>query len=98
MSDLIWSPRSRLDLADIDTFLSERDPAAAARILRAVQSAVRRLSDFPRLGRPLNDRLRVIGVRTTPYLILYRLRDEVIEIARIRHHREDWLGQIDAEL
>jgi plasmid stabilization system protein ParE len=98
MSDLIWSPRSGLDLADIDTFLSEYDPAAAARMLIAIRSAVDRLSDYPRLGCPLHEPLRVIGVRNTPYLILYRLRDGVVEVVRIRHARGDWLGTIEAEL
>lgn len=50
MPRLIWSPRSGLDLADIDAYLSDRDAAAAARILRAIQSAAVRLSDYPKLG------------------------------------------------
>ncbi|WP_404366502.1 type II toxin-antitoxin system RelE/ParE family toxin [Sphingomonas sp. MMS24-J45] len=98
MPRLIWSPRSGRDLADIDAYLSERDPAAAVRILRAIQSAIVRLSDYPRLGWAINEPFRVISVRKIPYLILYRLREGVIEIVRIRHAREDWSGAIEAEL
>lgn len=98
MSDLIWSPTSRADLADIDAYLSEWDPAAAVRILRAIRSAASRLSEYPRLGWSTNERFRVIGVRQTSYLILYRLRDERVEIVRIRHGREDWYGAIEADL
>ena len=98
MSRLIWSPRSGLDPAEIDAFLSKFDPAAAAKVLRGIQSAAGRLADYPRLGQALNETLRVIGVRGTSYLILYRVRGGVVEIARVRHSREDWLGEIEAEL
>jgi len=98
MPHLIWSPTSRLDLADIDAYLSEPDPAAAVCILRAIQSAVLRLSHYPRLGWSIHQPFRVISVRQTPYLILYRLRDDAVEIVRIRHGREDWSGAIEAEL
>lgn len=98
MPDLIWSPTSRLDLADIDAYLAEWDPAAAVRILRAIQSAASRLSEYPRLGWSVNERFRVISVRQTSFLVLYRLRDDRVEIVRIRHGREDWYGAIEAEL
>ena len=98
MSQLIWSPRSGRDLAEIDAYLSERDPAAAVQMLRAIRASAARLADFPRLGRPFGQPFRVIGVRKTPYLILYRLRGGAIEIVRIRHARQDWSGAIEAEL
>ncbi|WP_353204185.1 type II toxin-antitoxin system RelE/ParE family toxin [Sphingomonas sp.] len=98
MPRLIWSPRAGLDLADIDAYLSDRDPAAAAGILRAIQSAALRLSDYPRLGWSLDQPFRVISVRKTPDLILYRLREGVVEIVRVRHAREDWSGAIEAKL
>ncbi|WP_010160896.1 type II toxin-antitoxin system RelE/ParE family toxin [Sphingomonas sp. PAMC 26617] len=98
MPHLIWSPTSRLDLADIDAYLSKRDPAAAVRILRAIRSAASRLSDYPRLGWSISEPFRVISVRQTSYLILYRLRDDRVEIVRIHHGRENWFHAIEAEL
>ncbi len=98
MSRLIWSPSSRLDLSTIRDFLAERDPRVARDTLRAVQRVVRRMLDYPRIGRAVQEPFRVFGVRGTPYIVIYRLRDADVEIVRIRHGREDWLGQIEADL
>ncbi len=92
MSRLIWAPLSRLDLASIDAFLAERDGIAAACILREIKATASRLPEFPRLGRVLEEPIRVIGVRGTPYLIVYRLSGLDIEIARVRHRRENWFA------
>jgi plasmid stabilization system protein ParE len=91
MPRLIWSPSSLRDLRGIDEFLAERNDAAAARILRAIRAAALRLHDYPRIGRAIDEPFRVFGVRGTPYLLVYRLRDGTVEIVRVRHSRENWL-------
>jgi toxin ParE1/3/4 len=91
MPRLIWSPASRADLHHIDRSLIERNPNAAARILRAIRASSDRLCDYPSVGRALNEPFRVLGVRTTKYIIVYRLRDEAVEIVRVRHAAENWL-------
>lgn len=98
MSRLIWSPASRRDLHDIETYLSDRNPEAARDTLRAIQRVGRRMLDYPRIGRAVQEPFRVFGVRGTPYVVIYRLRGTDVEIIRIRHGREDWLGQIEGEL
>ena len=90
MPRLIWSPSSLRDLHDIDAFLSERNDAAAARILRAIRHAAERLLDYPRIGPGIDDPFRILSVRTTPYIMVYRLKGPDIEIARIRHASENW--------
>ena len=67
-------------------------------MLRLIGSAANRLLDYPLLGRAVRDPYRVIGVRTTPYLLVYRLQPSGVETVRVRHGREDWLGPIEAEL
>lgn len=97
MSRLIWSPASRADLHEIDRFLTECNPAAAGRILRAIRASSDRLRDYPKLGRALQEPFRVIGVRTTKYVLVYRLRNDGVEIIRVRHSAENWLP-IEAEI
>lgn len=92
MSRVIWAPLSRLDLALIDDYLHDRDGAAAARTLRAIRTAADRLLQFPRVGRVLEEPLRVLGVRGTPYILVYRISGQTVEIARVRHRRENWLA------
>jgi len=91
MQRLIWSPASRDDLRRIDAWLGARNPVAAAQILRSIRAAALRLTDYPRIGRALEEPFRVLGIRHTPYVMVYRLHDDRVEIVRIRHARENWL-------
>lgn len=97
MPGLIWSPASRADLGQIDAWLAERNRAAAARILGAIRTSADRLRGYPRIGRALDEPFRVLGVRTTKYVLVYRLRDKTVEIVRVRHAAENWLP-IEAEI
>ncbi len=90
MPRLIWSPSARDDLREIDIFLADRGSAAAGRVLRAIRATATRLLEYPRIGRALETPFRVFGVRGTPYVIVYRLLDDAIEVIRIRHMRENW--------
>ncbi|MBA3879870.1 MAG: hypothetical protein C0500_09160 [Sphingobium sp.] len=98
MPRLIWSEASLRDIHDIDEFLMADNPMAAARIAKAIRATVLRLVDYPRIGRALNEKFRVLGVRTTPYLIIYRLRDGALEIARVRHASENWVAEVEGPL
>ena len=98
MPRLIWSEASLRDIRDIDEFLMADNPMAAARIAKAIRATVLRLVDYPRIGRALNEKFRVLGVRTTPYLIIYRLRDGALEIARVRHASENWVAEVEGPL
>ena len=98
MPRLTWSPSARGDLKGIDAFLAERDAAAAVRILRAIRITAERLRDYPQIGRALDEPFRVLGVRGTPYLIIYRLREGEVEIVRLRHARESWLDDPEGTL
>lgn len=98
MPRLIWSEASLRDIHDIDEFLMADNSMAAARIAKAIRATVLRLVDYPRIGRALNQKFRVLGVRTTPYLIIYRLRDDALEIARVRHASESWVAEVEGPL
>ena len=98
MPRLIWSPSARYDLVGIDLYLAPLNGAAAGRMLRAIGASAERLRDYPRIGRGLNERFRILGVRTTPYILVYRIGDDGIEIVRIRHEKEGWLDDIEGDL
>ena len=90
MQGLIWSPASRADLHQIDSWLTERNPGAAVQILRAIRASSDRLREYPKIGRALDEPFRVLGVRHTNYLLVYRLVDDAVEIVRVRHAAENW--------
>jgi plasmid stabilization system protein ParE len=97
MQRLIWSPEARDDLRTIGAWLGERDPQVALDTLRAIRHAADRLREYPRIGRAISEPFRVFGIRSTPYLLVYRLSGMEIDIIRIRHRRENW-SPVEGEL
>lgn len=56
--------------------------------------AARGLADHPQIGRPGHAAgTREWIVRRTPYLIVYRVRAETLEILRLWHTKRDWQSE-----
>lgn len=89
---LRWTRLAERDLDNIASYIGQDSPSAAARvILELVDQAEVLLSQHAALGRPgrvLGTRELVIG--GLPYVIPYRVRDEVIEILRVLHTSRRW--------
>lgn len=87
MSHLIlWLPSAEADLTSIYRFIAADHQPAAEALLDRLWEAAESLRDYPQLGpaRPEiapDARSLTIG----NYLILYRIKDEAIEIVRILH-------------
>lgn len=80
------------DLADIYAFIAQHDPAAAERVLDAVETTFRQLSQHPDCGVPYPTRNRKLqGLRMFPvtgfhnYLVFYRFETETIQILYVTH-------------
>ena len=58
--------------------------------LERVRLRARRLRDFPTLGRQIGSHTRSVPVQKTPYILVYRLQDDLIEILRVQHKRQNW--------
>lgn len=52
MAEVRFSRRALADLAAIHAWLAERNPAAAGRVIAAIEHSVGFLADQPALGRP----------------------------------------------
>ena len=84
-------PRAEQDLLEIADYIAVADPRAADRQLHRLQDSFRRLGDFPELGTAHDDVRR--GMRllpVAPYLILYRIAGEGVEIVRVVHGAREW--------
>ncbi|KQM30138.1 type II toxin-antitoxin system RelE/ParE family toxin [Sphingomonas sp. Leaf10] len=91
MIDIQWSAPARLDLEAIDDRFSAIDLALADRIIDRIEQAGNFLCDHPSAGpKILSGAARKWRVRGAPYLLLYRVLPDRVEILRIRHDREDW--------
>jgi toxin ParE1/3/4 len=88
---IIWSPQARVDLSEIwDYYAKVAGRQRADMIVREINDASRLIEEHPFAGRSRDEvrpGLRSISAR--PYVIFYRVRDEVAEIVRILHGRRD---------
>ncbi len=88
---IVWTAPALLDLASARDYIARANPRVTDRQIQRVLSAVESLIRFPEVGRPgrrIGTRELVVG--QTPYLVPYRLNDEVIEILRVLHGRQRW--------
>jgi toxin ParE1/3/4 len=72
-------------LRQIRRYIGEQNPAAASRVAAQLVAACDRLEYLPERGRPG----RIVGTRelvsVRPYVIVYRINKETVEILRVWH-------------
>lgn len=88
---LRWTTKAQADLARLYEFLEPVSPPAAARTMRGLLAAVRRIPGRPRLGVRLagfGDR-EVRRIVAGSYEIRYELITHDVYVLRIFHTRED---------
>ena len=77
------------DLENIALYIQREDPEAARRVARALYDIAMSLEALPNRGR-LG---RIAGTRElvqAPYIIIYRVIEEAVEILRVYHAAQDW--------
>jgi toxin ParE1/3/4 len=87
----------RTALGNLDhhaNYIAENDPIAARNAVQRIQAAVDQLAEYPSMGRigrvPLTRELIIGG---TPWIIVYRVRADVVEIIRVLHGAQSWPPQ-----
>jgi toxin ParE1/3/4 len=87
---IVWGDGARLDFSRIITFLDQRSPAAARRIGDRILAAVALLERFPEIA-PASSRhrgLRQLVVTRSPYLVIYRVHAQNVEIRAVVHAKQ----------
>jgi toxin ParE1/3/4 len=84
------TPEAEVDLEGIGDRIAERDPARAVTYVRELRERANRVGEFPHAGPPRPQwgegiRIAVHG----NYLIIYRVRDEAVQILRVVHGARD---------
>ena len=89
-----YTPEAFADRERIFEYLLERSPSGARRVLASIREVLRLLGEYPYSGYGTDDpNIRVKFVNRYPYKIFYRVRDDAVEIAHIRHTaRRPWQG------
>jgi toxin ParE1/3/4 len=85
-----WTTDAADDLARICDYIAGERPEAARRLALDVLHAIEGLCAFPNRGRPG----RVQGTRelvlTRPFLAVYEVREEEVQVLRILHGGRQW--------
>lgn len=88
-----WSTRSAADLRRLRAFLVSKSPLAASLAVNTIITATIELSQFPSIGRPLNEdepefRELLVPFSSSGYVVLYRFDGLNVEIQAIKHMSE----------
>ena len=88
---LRWSRRAIRRLASIHDYIAKDNPPAAAGVATVIVDAALRLQKFPHIGRPGRiEGTRELVIPGLPYIIPYRIVDDVIQIASVIHTSRKW--------
>lgn len=98
MNKIIKTPKAKLDLIDLASYLYNADPMsdASERFLEAAENAFARVADFPGVGVAYSSAASsLLGLRRWPipgfrnYLVFYRSVGADVEIVRVLHAARD---------
>lgn len=81
-----WLRQALRNLEQAHAYIVKDNPEAARQLILRIQSAAGQLAEFPftgRVGRVESTRELVIS--NTSYLIIYRVKEESVEILRVLH-------------
>lgn len=79
------------DLQEIDNFIRQDKPAAAARTVIRVLEAIEYLAIYPTMGRVGRvPKTREFVVSGTPFIVVYQIRQHTIFVLRVLHTARKW--------
>ncbi len=91
---IVWAPQAESDLTEGVAYIARDSVTAGLDVEDRVLQAVERLADYPSMGRA--GRLstgRELVVARTPYVVVYEVGADLVEIMRIWHTSQAPLAQ-----
>ena len=86
-----WSPEAADDFAAIVEYIRKQNPTAAQGVANKIYDGAASLALFPRQARPGRaDGTRELVLSPLPYIVVYRVHEEFVEIARVLHGSQRW--------
>ncbi|MEX1129595.1 MAG: type II toxin-antitoxin system RelE/ParE family toxin [Vicinamibacterales bacterium] len=88
---LRWTREAADDLEHIADYLLTHTPDRANELVRTVYDAPSALLTFPNRGRPgKKEGTRELVLTRLPYIVVYKVADDVIFVVRILHGAQKW--------
>lgn len=86
-----WTLPAAHDLEDIKNYLQENYPHIAEPAVRTIYQRIRLLKKSPNRGRPGHRAgTRELPLTPLPYVVVYAVKAEAVEILHIYHGAQDW--------
>lgn len=90
--EIRWSLPAADDLERICRWIERDNPEAARRVAKIIYDGCSQLKHFPHVGRASR---RMRGRRELtfpplPYIAVYQLKENAVEISRVFHGAQDW--------
>jgi len=85
-----WTPAAAADLEHLSEYLNNHHPHYRQPTLRKMYAAIGSLKEWPHRGRPGREEgTRELLFLPLPYVAVYRVKEESIEILRIYHGAQE---------
>ena len=87
-----WTKVSIKDLNHIFDYIENEDrPETARDMIQKIINSVSQLERFPEIGRVGRVKgTKELIIPSTPFIIIYRIKNSVLEILTILHHSKMW--------
>src|SRR6185437_8688420 len=87
---LVFAEPAERDLNSIIDYIALHNPNAAQQVYRAIITAARRLTRFPRIGRPGRlEETRELSLPSLSYVMVYEIGTEAVTILAVFHTARD---------
>lgn len=88
---LTWSPEALEQLIEIYDFIFEDSPVNAGLVIDQLETFPNYLIDNPLLGRKgRKEDTRELLHGDLPYFVVYRIKNDEIQILEVQHYRQDY--------
>jgi plasmid stabilization system protein ParE len=96
--NLIWNDSARLELLEAASYYGHIESELGRRFGAALEAAIVRLRNNPRMHRRFDGEIRKVRVERFPYAVIYRIEERGLHLVAVMHlHREPgyWHGRLD---
>jgi addiction module RelE/StbE family toxin len=86
-----WTTAAADDLVSIVEYIQTNNPEAALRVAKSIYDGIASLRSSPRRGRKgVVDNTRELIFAPWPYIAVYEIVDDQVQVFRIRHAAQNW--------
>jgi toxin ParE1/3/4 len=86
-----WSPAAAEDFFRIIEYIRHDNPVAAQRVAKTIYDSAGSLNPFPNKGRVGRvEGTRELPLPPLPFIVVYRIRQDIVEIANVIHGAQRW--------